>query len=152
MTELAIHGGPPVLTPDDHHTWPRVGDEEREAVRRVLDRGILSGGDAPEARAFEREFAAFVGTRHALLTHAGTSALQLAVAAAGVRAGDEVIVPAYSFVATAICVLAQGAIPRFVDVDAESGNIDPELVEAAIGPRTRAIMPVHVHDCCESET
>ncbi|HEY8430761.1 MAG TPA: DegT/DnrJ/EryC1/StrS family aminotransferase, partial [Sandaracinaceae bacterium] len=87
------------------------------------------------------------GTKHALLTHSGTSALQLALAAAGVRAGDEVIVPAYSFVATAMCVLHQGAIPRFVDVVPETGNMDPALVAAAITPRTKAIMPVHVHGC-----
>lgn len=147
MTKLAIHGGDPVLSNDDHQTWPKVEEDERAAVMRVLDRGVLSGGDAPEARAFEEEFAAYVGTKHALLTHAGTSALQLAVAASGIQAGDEVIVPSYSFVATAICVLAQGAIPRFVDVDPETGNIAADAIEAAIGPRTRAIMPVHVHGC-----
>ena len=144
-SKLAIRGGTPVLTAEDHRTWPQVEAEEKDAVMAVLERGILSGGDAPEARAFEEAFADFVGTKHALLTHAGTSALQIAVSAAGVKAGDEVIVPAYSFIATALCVLDQGAIPRFVDVDAESGNLDPALVEAAIGPRTKAIMPVHVH-------
>lgn len=144
-SELAILGGTPVLKTEEHGTWPRVEDEERQAVLRVLDRGVLSGGEAPEARAFERDFAAFVGTKHALLTHSGTSALQLAVAAAGVQAGDEVIMPAYSFVATAICVLCQGGLPRFVDVVRESGNLDPAKLEAAIGPRTKAIMPVHVH-------
>lgn len=146
-SELAILGGTPVLGPTEHRAWPVVEDEERAAIERVLARGVLSGGDAIEARAFEREFAAFVGTKHALLTHSGTSALQLALAAAGVRAGDEVIVPAYSFVATALCVLSQGAIPRFVDVRPETGNMDPALVPAAIGPRTKAIMPVHVHGC-----
>lgn len=145
--ELAIFGGTPVLETADHRTWPQVGDEERAAVMRVLDRGVLSGGDAPEARAFEREFAAHAGTKHALLTHSGTSALQVAVAALGVGAGDEVIVPSYSFVATALAVMAQGGIPRFVDVREDTGNLDPALVEAAIGERTRAIMPVHVHGC-----
>jgi len=145
--DLAIFGGPPVLTTDDHRTWPQVGDEERAAVMRVLDRGVLSGGDAPEARAFEREFAAAVGTKHALLCHSGTSALQVAVAAIGLKAGDEVIVPAYSFVATALAVMNQGGIPRFVDVDGATGNLDPARLEAAINERTRAIMPVHVHGC-----
>ncbi len=147
MSQLAILGGTPVLDPAAHRTWPRVEDGERAAIERVLSRGVLSGGDALEARAFEREFAAFVGAKHALLTHSGTSALQLALAAAGVGAGDEVIVPAYSFVATALCVLQQGAIPRFVDVRPETGNLDPALLAAAIGPRTKAIMPVHVHGC-----
>lgn len=145
--ELAIFGGTPVLSGDGHRTWPQVGEEERAGVMRVLDRGVLSGGDAPEARAFEREFAEYVGTKHALLTHSGTSALQLAVAAVGVEAGDEVVVPAYSFIATALSVMNQGGIPVFVDVDVHSGNMDPSLIEAAIGSRTRAIMPVHVHGC-----
>lgn len=145
--ELAIFGGTPVLRTEDHRTWPQVGDEERAAVMRVLDRGVLSGGDAPEARAFERAFAAHAGTKHALLTHSGTSALQVAVAALGIEAGDEVIVPSYSFVATALAVMCQGGIPRFVDVRRDTGNMDPALVEAAIGERTRAIMPVHVHGC-----
>src|SRR5690606_15199323 len=82
-----------------------------------------------------------------LLTHSGTSALELALLAAGVKEGDEVIVPAYTFVATPISVMYAGAIPRFVDVSPETGNIDPSLIEAAIGPRTKAIMPVHVHGC-----
>ncbi len=145
--ELAIFGGTPVLTTAEHRTWPQVGDAEKAAVMRVLDRGVLSGGDAPEARAFEREFAEHVGTKHALLTHSGTSALQVAVAAVGVRAGDEVIIPSYSFVATALAVMNQGGIPRFVDVRSDTGNMDPALLEDAIGERTRAIMPVHVHGC-----
>ncbi len=145
--KLAILGGAPVLTEDEHGVWPRVEAEEKAAVMAVLDSGILSGGSAPAARAFERAFAEKAGARHALLCHSGTSALQVAVAAVGVEAGQEVIVPAYSFVATAIAVMNQGAIPRFVDVDAESGNLDPALLEAAINERTRAIMPVHVHGC-----
>lgn len=145
--ELAIFGGTPVLTEDEHRTWPQIGDEERAAVMRVLDRGVLSGGDAIEARELEARFAEFVGTRHALLTHSGTSALQVAVAAAPIEPGDEVVMPAYSFVATALCVLAQGGIPRFVDVDRESGNLDPDAIERVLSPRTRAIMPVHIHGC-----
>jgi perosamine synthetase len=145
--DLAIFGGTPVLRTEDHATWPKVEAEERAAVMAVLDRGILSGGDALEARTFERDFARFVGTKHALLTHSGTSALEISLAAAGIRAGDEVIIPAYSFIATALAVLWQGAIPRMVDVREDTGNLDPELVRAAITPRTKAIMPVHVHGC-----
>lgn len=146
-SKLAVFGGTPVLDPSLHRMWPQVDAEDKAAVMRVLDRGILSGGDALEARALEREFARFVGVEHALLLHSGTSALQVGLAAIGVRAGDEVIVPAYSFIATALAVLWQGAIPRFVDVRPETGNLDPDLLEAAIGPRTKAIMPVHVHGC-----
>src|SRR5262245_19848794 len=113
----------------------------------VLDRGILSGLYAPATVAFERDFGAYVGAKHALLTHCGTSALQLCVAAAGLGIGDEVIVPSYTFVATAIACLLEGAIPVFVDVDEHSGLMDPAGVAAAITARTRAIMPVHVHGC-----
>jgi dTDP-4-amino-4,6-dideoxygalactose transaminase len=127
--------------------WPIIVDEDRAAVMRVLDRGVLSGMFAPEARALEQEFAAFAGARHCLLTHSGTSALQLALAAAGVEEGDEVIVPAYSFVATPMAVLLQRAVPVFADVDVATGLLDPACAEAAISPRTRAIMPVHVHGC-----
>ena len=105
------------------------------------------GATAPECVGLEREFAAYVGAKHALLTHSGTSALHLALAAAGIGAGDHVLVPAYSFVATPLSVLHCGAIPIFVDVDEATGIMDPVAAEAAITPRTRAIMPVHVHGC-----
>jgi dTDP-4-amino-4,6-dideoxygalactose transaminase len=143
--DLALFGGKPVLTRESHRLWPIVTDEERSAVSRVLDRGILSGPFAPEATALEEEFARFVGARHCLLAHCGTSALAMALGAAGVRAGDEVLVPAYSFVATPLSVLQMGALPVFVDVDLETGCLDPVAAEAAITPRTRAIMPVHMH-------
>jgi dTDP-4-amino-4,6-dideoxygalactose transaminase len=97
--------------------------------------------------ALEEEFARFAGAKHCVLTHCGTSALVVALAGAGVRAGDEVIVPAYSFVATALAVAQLGAIPVFADVDEASGAIDPASAEAAVTERTRAIMPVHAHGC-----
>jgi dTDP-4-amino-4,6-dideoxygalactose transaminase len=147
LDRLALFGGTPVLTRGSHRLWPIIGEEERRAVARVLDRGILSGPFAPESRALEEEFASFVGAKHCLLTHCGTSALLLALAAVGVRAGDEVIVPAYSFVATPLAVLHAGAIPVFADVDSATGCLDPVAAEAAVTPRTRAIMPVHMHGC-----
>ncbi len=132
--------------------WPIVGDDERRAVTRVLDRGILSGPFAPESRALEEEFAAFVGAKHCLLTHCGTSALVIALAGAGVRAGDEVIVPAYSFVATPLSVVQAGAVPVFADVDGATGCLDPSALEAAITERTRVVMPVHMHGCAADMT
>jgi perosamine synthetase len=148
VTGLALLGGTPVLSKEAHTGWPLVEEEERRAVMRVLDRGILSGVPfAPESMALEEEFARYVGAKHCLLTHCGTSALVVALAAAGVRAGDEVIIPAYSFVATAIAVVQVGAIPVFADVDAVTGCLDPVAAAAAVTPRTRAIMPVHVHGC-----
>jgi perosamine synthetase len=144
---LALLGGAPTVERDAHRFWPLVTEDDRRAVLAVLDRGTLSGPAAPEATALEEEFARLVNANYAILTHSGTSALMLALMAAGVRAGDHVIVPAYSFVATALAVVHVGAIPIFVDVDEETGLIDPEAVAAAITPRTRAVMPVHVHGC-----
>jgi len=144
MDDLALQGGKPVLAADDYAKWPKVEAEEKAAVLEVLERGVLSGLWAPATRAFEEEFAKAHGAKHALLTHCGTSALQLCVGALGIGAGDEVIVPAYSFIATAFAVLLQGAVPVFVDVD-EEGHLDPALVPEAISHRTKAIMPVHVH-------
>jgi perosamine synthetase len=147
MEKLALFGGTAVLRPEDHGRWPQVIQADKDAVMEVLDSGLLSGMYAPATRAFEADFARFVGAKHALLTHCGTSALQLMVAAAGIGAGDEVIVPAYTFIATAFACLQEGAIPIFADVDDKTGLIDPASVEEAISPRTRAIMPVHVHGC-----
>ena len=144
---LAALGGAPLFDKNRHGKWPQVTDADKRAVMEVLDRGILSGSDAPAARAFQDEFARLHGAKFALLTHSGTSALQVAVGALGIGEGDEVIVPAYSFVATALAVIQQGAIPVFVDVLPETGNMDPSKIEAAISPRTKAIMPVHVHGC-----
>lgn len=144
MSELAVLGGSPVIDRARHTKWPIVDDDCRKAVMAVLDRGVMSGSDAPEARAFQEEFAAFQGAKHALLTHSGTSALQVAIGALGIGEGDEVVVPAYSFVATALAIVSQGAIPIFVDVG-EDGNLDPAKLEAAISSRTKAVMPVHVH-------
>jgi perosamine synthetase len=150
--ELALFGGRPVLPARSHRLWPVVGEEERRAVARVLDRGILSGPHAPESRALEEEFATFVGAKRCLLTHCGTSALSIALASAGVRPGDEVIVPAYSFVATPLAVLQLGAIPVFADIDVATGCIDPAQADAVVNARTRAMMPVHMHGCAADMT
>src|SRR5205809_6605152 len=125
--------------------WPILTDADRAAVARVLDRGVLSGAGAPEARALEAEFAAVVGRRFCLATNSGTSALHIALAAAGVGPGDEVIVPALSFIATAQAVLHQGAIPVFADIDPVTYNIDPADAARRVTKRTRAVVPVHLH-------
>ena len=141
----AILGGRASVPTADHRLWPSVGDADRRAVMRVLDRGIFSGSHAPEAQALEERFAEYVGARFCLLTHCGTSALQLALAAAGVGLGDEVVVPAYSFIATPFAVVLQGATPVFVDVDPKTGHLDLAQAEQAITPLTKAVMPVHIH-------
>ena len=125
--------------------WPILEASDRAAVSRVLDRGVLSGAAAPEMRALEAEFAATLGVRFCLATNSGTSALHLALAAAGVGPGDEVIIPALSFVATAQAVVHQGATPVFTDIDPVTYTMLPTDVATRITPRTRAILPVHLH-------
>ena len=142
---LAFLGGAPVVPPGQACRWPVLTDADYAAVRRVLDRGVLSGPGAPEIRALEEEFAGFVGTRFCLATNSGTAALDVALAAAQVGPGDEVIVPALSFVATAHAVLHQGAVPVFADIDIETYTMDPACVKDRITDRTRAIIPVHLH-------
>lgn len=142
---LALFGGPPAVPPGVARRWPIVAESDRAAIQRVLDRGVFSGLAAPEVKALEAEFAAFVGTRHCLATNSGTAALHLALAAAGVGPGDEVIVPALSFIATAQAVLHQGAVAVFADIDPKTYNLDPAQVEARVTSRTRAILAVHLH-------
>jgi perosamine synthetase len=142
---LAILGGTPVIGPSQHVRWPVLGTGDKAAVLQVLDRGVLSGPFAPEVTALEREFAAYVGSRFCVATNSGTAALHIALAAAGVGPGDEVIVPAFTFVASALSVLHQNAVPVFVDIEPITFGMDPLKVEAALTPRTRAIMPVHIH-------
>lgn len=120
---------------------PDITQAEITAVNDVLQTSYLSIG--PQIARFEEAFAPYVGTRHAVGVNSGTSGLHLAVIAAGVEAGDEVITPSFSFIASANCVLYERARPVFVDIDPLTGNIDPAGVAAAITPRTKAIIPVH---------
>jgi dTDP-4-amino-4,6-dideoxygalactose transaminase len=120
---------------------PELGEPEAAAVRRVLASGWVSQG--AEVAAFEREFAAAVGAPHACAVASGTAALHLALLAAGVGPGDEVVTVSHSFVATAATVRHCGAMPVFVDIDPATLNLDPSLLDEAIGPRTRAILCAH---------
>ncbi|WP_309620824.1 aminotransferase class I/II-fold pyridoxal phosphate-dependent enzyme, partial [Salinibacterium sp.] len=122
---------------------PEIGDDERAAVDRVMQSGMLAQG--PEVAAFESEFAGIVNGMHCVAVNSGTSALHMAFLAAGVGEGDEVIVPSFSFAATANSVALTGATPVFVDIEIDTFAIDPAAVEAAITPRTKAIMPVHLY-------
>jgi perosamine synthetase len=121
---------------------PWITDAEKQAVMQVLSGDVLTHG--PQAHAFEKEFAAFVGDgAHCLTTSSGMAALHLAYWQLGIGAGDEVIVAAQTHVATAHAVEAVGARPVFVDCDRATGNMDPAAIEALITPRTRAIALVH---------
>jgi dTDP-4-amino-4,6-dideoxygalactose transaminase len=119
-----------------------LGPELEAALRRVLRSGRYLLG--PEIEAFERECAAYLGVRHAIGLASGTDALVIGLRALGIGPGDEVIVPSFTFFATAEAVSLLGAIPVFADLTPETFCIDPEGARAAIGPRTRAIVPVHL--------
>ena len=123
---------------------PIIGDEEREAVDRVLRSGMIAQG--PEVAAFEQEFGAhFVGGRPTVALNSGTSAQHLGLLAAGVGPGDAVIVPSFTFAATGNSVALTGATPVFADIEADYFSLDPAAVRAAITPRTKGIMPVHLY-------
>jgi len=122
---------------------PVTGEDEIEAVVRVMRTGQLAGG--PEVARFEEDFSALVDGRHCVAVNSGTSALHLALLAMGVKPGDEVIVPSFSFAATANAVAIIGAVPVFVDIEPEYFCLSPAAVEAAITDKTVAIMPVHLY-------
>ena len=144
-TALGMAGGAPVVRDGEHRRWPEITRDDLDAVCRVLERGELWGPNAAEVTALQEEWARYAGSRFCLLTNSGTAALHCGLAAAGVGPGDEVIVPAFSFVATAMAVFHQGAVPVFCDIDPLIHTIDPRRSEALVGPRTRAIVPVHAH-------
>ncbi len=121
---------------------PNIGDGERRAVLDVLDSGWLTTG--ARTAEFEAAFGAFVGATEVVAVNSATAALHLAFDALGVAAGDEVIVPTYTFAASAETILYQGARPVLVDVDPSTANVDPRAIAAAVGPSTRAIEVVHV--------
>ncbi|MFC6016273.1 DegT/DnrJ/EryC1/StrS family aminotransferase [Plantactinospora solaniradicis] len=121
-----------------------LGTEEIEAVTRVLQSGMLSAVWGKEVRALEREMADLHGVSHAVACSSGTAALHMAVAAVAPDPGDEIITSPISDFGTVAPILAQNAVPVFADVDPDTGNLDPAAVTAAIGPRTRAILGVHL--------
>lgn len=126
-----------------HAAKPLIGEDERKAVDRVIASGMLAQG--PEVEAFENEFSKIVDNRRCVAVNSGTSALHLGLLAAGIGPGDEVIVPSFTFAATGNSVALAGATPVFVDIEPNYFCIDPAAIEAAIGPKTAAIMPVHLY-------
>ena len=145
MKELAINGGAPVRS-DAYPAWPSGADREIEAVTDVIRSGVWGGFPEPGRYAgrFEEAFAAYQGATHGILMANGTVTMEVALKALGIGWGDEVIIPALTFAATAYAPIAAGALPVIVDVTPDTWCIDPDLVEEAITPKTKAIMPVHL--------
>jgi dTDP-4-amino-4,6-dideoxygalactose transaminase len=139
---LALLGGSPVRT-KPFTRWPIFGEAEEQRLLRTLRSGDWGRLDGDEVSLFEHRFAAMHGCGHAVAVANGTVALRIALLAAGIRAGDEVIVPPYTFVATATAVVEANAVPVFADIDLNTFNLDPEAARRAITPRTKAIIPVH---------
>jgi len=122
---------------------PIIGETEKNAVLRVLESGMLAQG--PEVAAFEQEFSETVCGHHCVAVNSGTSALHLGLLAAGIQPGDEVLVPSFTFAATANAVSLCGAIPIFVDINPQTFNMDVNATESAIGKNTAGILPVHLY-------
>jgi len=140
MARLAINGGKPVRK-KDFPFWPIFGEEERKNLLGVFESGKWWYGE--KVKEFEEKFATFQDAKYGVTCTNGTVALEASLIACGVGAGDEVIVPPYTFVATATAVLKVNAIPVFADIDIETANIDLRDVKRKITPKTKAIIPVH---------
>ncbi|GAC1632054.1 MAG: 3-amino-5-hydroxybenzoate synthase [Candidatus Acidiferrum sp.] len=143
MGELAVTGGAKTKK-KAFPAWPIYGEAEKRALTEVLESGIWWRTPGTKTPAFEKEFAKFQHAKHGIAVTNGTAALEVVMLALGVGQGDEVIVPNFTFVATASAVLAAGAMPVMVDVLPETHCINPALAEAAITPRTKAIVAVHI--------
>jgi len=138
-----LRGGPRAVPEGTVARWPPVDDVDREMVLSSLEGGNHAFG--PNCSAFQEEFAKWNGNKYSITTNSGTAALHMGIAASGCSAGDEVIVPAYSWSSSATCVLHHNCIPVFVDIDFDTMNIDVDGIEEAVSPRTRAIVVVHLH-------
>jgi dTDP-4-amino-4,6-dideoxygalactose transaminase len=140
--KLALLGGMPVRT-RPFTSWPIFGKAEEKRLLRTLRSGRWGKLNGPEVAEFENRFAGMHGCKHGIAVVNGTVSLRISLIAAGIRAEDEVIIPPYTFFSTGSAVIEANAVPVFADIDLDSFNLDPKAVEAAITPRTKAIIPVH---------
>ena len=145
MPELALLGGKPTRT-EPYPEWPVFDERDTDAVTAVIRSGRWGGYPypGPQTAEFLRRFEELQGGGYGVAVINGTVTMEVALRAAGIGWGDEVIVPAYTFQATAVAPMAAGAIPVIVDIDPETYCIDPKAIEAAITPHTKAIIPVHL--------
>lgn len=142
MAQLAINGGKPVRT-TPFHPWPVWDERDKQALIETLE-SRLWGIGSPAIDTFEQKFAEFCGARYAVACTNGTDAISIALQAMNIGCGDEIIIPPYTFIATALAVLVVNAIPVFADIDPNTCNLDPDSVEKAVTPKTKAIIPVHI--------
>lgn len=149
MAQLAVNGGTPVrdTTARPWPAWPQWDEREAAALLEVLHSGVWGSHAGGQVRAFEAEFARFQDAEYGVCNCNGTVSLEVALRAAGISSGDEVIVPPYTFIATASAVLMTNGVPIFADIDPDTYNLDPKAAEAAITPRTKAIIAVHIGGC-----
>src|SRR5687767_8029174 len=141
-TRLAINGGPRSVPQDlTFEFWPRIDRDDEEAVLASLRQSSHAWG--PNCVKLQEEFAAWNGNKFCAATNSGTAALHMGIAACDIGAGDEVITTTLSWTSSATCILHHNAIPVFVDVEWETMLMDPSKIEAAISPKTKAILPVH---------
>ncbi len=146
MSKLALFGGTPVTTTPPRVAWPLYDHREKQYLLEVLESRSWGGypSPSPKAGAFAEQFSAYHGAKHGICVTNGSVTLEVALMALDIEAGDEVIVPCYTWIATAVCAIHQNAVPVMVDVDPDSFCIDCDQVEAAITDRTKAIIPVHL--------
>ena len=147
MSKLAIKGGEPInknpMDPGIYVEWPQYNEEESKALGAVLKSGIW-GTNGPRVKDFTERYAKYQHSKYGVAVANGTVTMEIALRALGIGYGDEVIVPPYSFYATASCVLMVGATPVFADIESDTMLIDPESIKKAITPKTKAIIPVHL--------
>ncbi len=142
MSKLAVRGGKPVRT-KPFPAWPVYDERELEALRGALESGVWGIGGQRQAE-LEKRFADFQHAKHAVSVTSGTTALEISLRAMGIGCGDEVIVPAYTFMATVTAVLYVNAIPIFADIEPDTYTLDPKSVESVISDKTKCILPVHI--------
>ncbi len=142
MSKLAINGGCKLRT-ENFPKWPQYGEREKKALKKVLDSGVW-GTLGNEVKQFTERFAKYQHAKYGIAVTNGTVSIEIILRALGIGYGDEVIIPPYTFNATASAVLSLGATPVFVDIEDDTYNIDPNKIEEAITSKTKAVIPVHV--------
>ena len=142
--KLAIHNGKRTVPPGFIKPWPEVTDADRQVVMEVLSVANVQEQQKIQSEALAKEWAEYMGMKYCIPVNSGTAALHMCVAGVGIEPGDEVIVPAFTFWASAAAVLHHNAIPVFADIDNKTYTLDPKSVKQKISDKTKALIPVHL--------